>query len=82
MNINIEKMSVKKTITMMMIMMKWRRGNGQTLTISSWLKTSRPRDGLEDVEKWKVLILPGLELRTPVVQPVGSRYTDCTTATL
>jgi hypothetical protein len=81
MNINNE-MSVKKTTTMIMIMMKWRRGNGQTLIISSWWKTSRPRDGLEDVEKWKVLTLPGLEPRTPVVQPAASRYTDCTTATL
>jgi hypothetical protein len=35
-----------------------------------------PRAGLEDVEKTKFLILPGLELRSSVVQPVASCYTD------
>jgi hypothetical protein len=36
-----------------------------------------PRAGLDDVEKRKFLILPGLELRPSVVQPVASSYTDC-----
>jgi hypothetical protein len=36
-----------------------------------------PRAGLDDMEKWKFLTLPGLELPLPlVVQPVASRYTD------
>jgi hypothetical protein len=36
-----------------------------------------PRAGLDDMEKWKILTLPGLELPPPmVVQPVASRYTD------
>jgi hypothetical protein len=36
-----------------------------------------PRVGLDDVGKRKSLILPGLEHRPLVVQPVVSRYTDC-----
>jgi hypothetical protein len=35
-----------------------------------------PTAGLDDVEKKKFLILPGLELDLSVVQPVASRYTD------
>jgi hypothetical protein len=38
------------------------------------------RPGLEDMAKSKFLTLQGFEL--PVVQPVASRYTDCTTATV
>jgi hypothetical protein len=42
--------------------------------ISGWVY---PRVGLDDMEKWKFLTLPGLKLRPPsVVQPVASRYTD------
>jgi hypothetical protein len=42
--------------------------------IGGWVD---PRAGLDDMEKWKVLNLPGLELPLPlVVQPVASRYTD------
>jgi hypothetical protein len=33
-----------------------------------------PRVGVDDVEKWKFLT------PTPVIQSVGSRYTDCATA--
>jgi hypothetical protein len=36
-----------------------------------------PRADLDDVEKRKFLILPGLELDLSVVQPLGSRYADC-----
>jgi hypothetical protein len=32
-----------------------------------------PRAGVDDMEKWKYLNLPGLELRH---QPVASSYTD------
>jgi hypothetical protein len=32
------------------------------------------RAGLHDMEKWKFLTLPGLELRPAVVRPEGSRY--------
>jgi hypothetical protein len=35
-----------------------------------------PRTGLDDVEKRKFFILPGLELNPSVVQPVASHYTD------
>jgi hypothetical protein len=35
-----------------------------------------PRDSQDDVENRKFLILPELELRTSVVQPVASCYTD------
>jgi hypothetical protein len=35
-----------------------------------------PRAGLDDVENRKFLTIPGLELRTSVVQPAASRYTD------
>jgi hypothetical protein len=36
-----------------------------------------PRTGLDDVEKRKILTLPGLELRTLGLQPVDNRYIDC-----
>jgi hypothetical protein len=36
-----------------------------------------PRTGLDDMKKRKFLTLSGFELR-PVVQPVASRYTNCT----
>jgi hypothetical protein len=32
--------------------------------------------GLEDMEKWKFLTLPELEIDPSVVDPVASRYTD------
>jgi hypothetical protein len=47
--------------------------------IGGWVD---PRAGLDDMEKWKFLTLPGLELNTSVVQPVASRYTDCAIPTL
>jgi hypothetical protein len=34
------------------------------------------RDDLDDLEKRKFLTLPGLEVRSLVRQPVGSRYTN------
>jgi hypothetical protein len=37
------------------------------------------RAGLDDLEKRKFLIQPGLELRTLIVQPVASRCTDYAT---
>jgi hypothetical protein len=36
-----------------------------------------PRAGLDDVEKRKLLALPGLELRRLDRPAVASRYTDC-----
>jgi hypothetical protein len=36
-----------------------------------------PRAGLDDLERRKFLILPGLELRHLGLQPAISRYTDC-----
>jgi hypothetical protein len=36
-----------------------------------------PRTGLEDVERRKILLLPGLELDHSAIQPVASRYIDC-----
>jgi hypothetical protein len=42
--------------------------------IGGWVD---PRAGLDDMEKWKLLPLSGLELPPLlVVQPVASRYTD------
>jgi hypothetical protein len=42
--------------------------------IGSWVD---PRAGLDDMEKWKIFTLKGLELPSPpLVQPVASRYTD------
>jgi hypothetical protein len=41
--------------------------------IGGWVD---PRAGLEDVERSKFFILPGIELDLLVVQPVVSRYTD------
>jgi hypothetical protein len=42
--------------------------------IGGWVD---PRGGLDDMEKWKLFTLPGLELPSLlVVQPVASRYTD------
>jgi hypothetical protein len=35
-----------------------------------------PRAGLDNFEKKKILILPGLELDPSSVQPTASRYTD------
>jgi hypothetical protein len=35
-----------------------------------------PRAGLDDVEKRKLLTLPGLELDPSIVELVASRYTD------
>jgi hypothetical protein len=36
-----------------------------------------PRAGQDDMEKWKFLTMPGLELAPLlVIQPVVSRYTD------
>jgi hypothetical protein len=35
-----------------------------------------PRAGLDDMEKWKFLTLPGLELNPSVIQPIASFYTD------
>jgi hypothetical protein len=41
-----------------------------------------PRSDLDDMKKWKLLILPGLELQ-PFYRPVRcSRYTESATATL
>jgi hypothetical protein len=45
-----------------------------THLIGGWVG---PRAGLDDVEERKFLTLPGLELRSLLVQPVASRYTDC-----
>jgi hypothetical protein len=36
-----------------------------------------PSTGLDDVEKRKIGLLPGLELYPSAIQPVASRYTDC-----
>jgi hypothetical protein len=44
-----------------------------TLLIGGWVD---PRAGLDNVEKIKLLTLPGHEFRPPAVQPVASRYTD------
>jgi hypothetical protein len=41
--------------------------------VRSWVD---PRVSLDDVDKIKILPLPGLELRPLVDQPVASRYTD------
>jgi hypothetical protein len=35
-----------------------------------------PRAGLDDVEKRKFFILPGLELNSSVIQPIDSSHTD------
>jgi hypothetical protein len=35
-----------------------------------------PRAGGDDVKKRKFLTLPGFELKSIIVQPVASRYTD------
>jgi hypothetical protein len=42
--------------------------------IGGWVD---PRVGLDEIEKWKFLTLPGLELRPSLVQPIASHYTDC-----
>jgi hypothetical protein len=47
-----------------------------THCIGSWVD---PRGSLDNEEKRKFMPLPGLELRTLVVQPVASRYTDWAT---
>jgi hypothetical protein len=41
-----------------------------------------PRTCLDDVEGKEILPLLELELRPPPVQPVASRYTDCSTPAL
>jgi hypothetical protein len=45
-----------------------------------------PAAGLDDVQKKKLLTLPGLGTPTPwsalVVQPIASRYIDCTITAL
>jgi hypothetical protein len=49
----------------------------RTHWIGSWVD---PRASLGDVEKRKIVTLPGLETPTSsVVQPVASRYTDYAT---
>jgi hypothetical protein len=45
-----------------------------THSISGWVGS---RTSLDNVEKIKFLTLLGLERDPSVVQPVGSRYTDC-----
>jgi hypothetical protein len=46
-----------------------------THCIGGWVD---PRAGMDNMEKWKFITLPGLETRPlSVVQPVASRYTDC-----
>jgi hypothetical protein len=51
-----------------------RERDPSTHFIGGWVD---PRAGLDDMEKWKFLTLPGLELPPPMVgQPVASRYTD------
>jgi hypothetical protein len=35
-----------------------------------------PKTGLHNVERRKMLVLPGLEFRPLFVEPVASRYTD------
>jgi hypothetical protein len=45
-----------------------------TRWIGGWVD---PRAGLDDMEKWKLLTPPGLELNLSVGRPVASRYTDC-----
>jgi hypothetical protein len=45
-----------------------------TQWIGGWVG---PRAGLDDMEKWKILFTPGLELRPLGRQPVASRSTDC-----
>jgi hypothetical protein len=47
------------------------KDNPCALWIGDWVG---PRAGLDDMEKWKLLTLPGLE-----VQYVVSNYTDCPT---
>jgi hypothetical protein len=37
-----------------------------------------PRAGLDDVEKKKILPTPVFEPNPLIIQPVASRYTDCT----
>jgi hypothetical protein len=44
-----------------------------TNCIGGWVD---PRAGLDNMEKWKFLTLPGLNPDLSVVQPVASRYTD------
>jgi hypothetical protein len=36
-----------------------------------------PRNGLDDVERRQISLLPGLELRPSAVQPVAREYTEC-----
>jgi hypothetical protein len=53
---------------------EWSASCPGTHWIEGWVD---PRAGLDDVEKRKFLTLPGLKLDPLVVQPIGSRYTDC-----
>jgi hypothetical protein len=39
-----------------------------------------PVVGLDDIEKWKFLILPGLEPRPHSLPAIASYYTDCASA--
>jgi hypothetical protein len=56
---------------------------GERATGTHWIEGwVGPRAGLNDVERRKILPLPGLELRPAAVQPVASRYTDCANPTL
>jgi hypothetical protein len=50
-----------------------RKETPDTRWIGGWVG---PKGNLDDVEKWKFLKLPALELRPLVRQPVDSRYTD------
>jgi hypothetical protein len=35
-----------------------------------------PKTGLDEIDKWKFLTLPGLEAWSSVIQPVAIRYID------
>jgi hypothetical protein len=50
-----------------------------TQWIGGWVGA---RAGLNDMDKWKFLTLPGLEFRPLGRQPVASRYTDWAIPTL
>jgi hypothetical protein len=41
-----------------------------------------PRTVLDDMEKFKFLTLPGLEIRPLSRSALASRYTDCSTAAI
>jgi hypothetical protein len=50
-----------------------REGGAGTHWIGGWVD---PRASVDDAEKRNFLTLPVLELRSSVVQPLASRYTD------